>query len=91
MCYDDWHCDGGMVQNRTWRVVGSSVPVPRADVDEERQVLRRDSAVRVEATWEKMSKSKFNGIEPADMLQRHGADATRLFVLFRALPTMALE
>lgn len=81
----------GMVQNRTWRVVGSGVPVPRADVDEARQVLRRDEAVRVEATWEKMSKSKFNGIEPAEMVQRHGADATRLYVLFRSPPTMALE
>ena len=34
--------------------------------------------------WEKMSKSKYNGVDPTEMMNRFGADTTRLFVLFKA-------
>lgn len=81
----------GMVQNRTWRTVGAGVPVKGDEVDGDAMVLKKDGTTKVEATWEKMSKSKFNGIDPAGLVERYGADATRLFVLFRAPPTMALE
>ena len=41
--------------------------------------------------WEKMSKSKFNGIDPDSMISRYGADVTRLASLFMAPPEQALE
>lgn len=40
---------------------------------------------------EKMSKSKYNGVDPTDMVHTHGADVTRLAVLFKAPPDLALE
>ena len=35
----------------------------------------------LEETWEKMSKSKLNGVEPADVVRRHGLEVTRLTML----------
>lgn len=35
-------------------------------------------------TYEKMSKSKYNGADPTDCIKKHGADATRAHILFQA-------
>ena len=35
-------------------------------------------------TYEKMSKSKHNGVDPIDCISRYGADATRAHILFQA-------
>ncbi|KAG0682359.1 Leucyl-tRNA synthetase, mitochondrial [Pichia californica] len=35
-------------------------------------------------TYEKMSKSKYNGADPAECINKHGADATRAHILFQA-------
>ncbi|KAF5005761.1 hypothetical protein FDECE_7818 [Fusarium decemcellulare] len=34
--------------------------------------------------FEKMSKSKYNGVDPSDFISRYGADATRAHMLFQA-------
>ncbi len=39
----------------------------------------------------KMSKSKGNTVDPADMIKKYGADTVRLFILFAAPPTQDLE
>jgi leucyl-tRNA synthetase len=41
--------------------------------------------------YEKMSKSKYNGVDPDDMVATWGADTTRLFVLFKAPPDKVLQ
>ena len=38
----------------------------------------------VKVAVEKMSKSKFNGVDPDDMIEIYGADAARIFALFAA-------
>ena len=40
----------------------------------------------VEVTFEKMSKSKFNGVDPASFVADWGISLTRLFVLYSAAP-----
>lgn len=39
----------------------------------------------------KMSKSKGNTVDPAEMIKKYGADTVRLFILFAAPPTQDLE
>jgi leucyl-tRNA synthetase len=43
------------------------------------------------AAVEKMSKSKYNGIDPMDLIERYGADTARLYTLFAAPPQKDLE
>ncbi|MDQ6621712.1 MAG: leucine--tRNA ligase [Pseudomonadota bacterium] len=38
-----------------------------------------------------MSKSKLNGVDPQDMIERYGADASRLFVMFASPPEQTIE
>jgi len=38
-----------------------------------------------------MSKSKNNGVDPQEIIDRHGADTARLFVMFAAPPEQTLE
>ncbi len=38
-----------------------------------------------------MSKSKGNGVDPQALIERHGADTARLFMMFAAPPEMTLE
>ena len=40
---------------------------------------------------EKMSKSKYNGLDPIDLINRYGADTARLYTLFAAPPEKDLE
>ena len=40
---------------------------------------------------EKMSKSKNNGVDPDEMIQKYGADTVRLFILFASPPERDLE
>ncbi len=54
--------------------------------------LRPDERVASETvSWEKMSKSKFNGVEPGALVQKWGADCVRMGVLFKAPPQVPLE
>lgn len=41
---------------------------------------------RVEVTWEKMSKSKHNGLDPQEVVQQYGVDTVRLYILYAAPP-----
>ena len=63
-----------MVQGRTYRERGSGRYLRP---EEER------TGSNVVVSWEKMSKSKFNGVDPLDILEQYGADSARLFMLFK--------
>lgn len=45
----------------------------------------------LEVVYEKMSKSKYNGVDPQAVLARYGADTARMFILFKAPPEKDLE
>lgn len=42
-------------------------------------------------SYQKMSKSKYNGADPGECIERHGADATRAHILFQAPITDVLD
>ncbi|AOA61813.1 Leucyl-tRNA synthetase, mitochondrial [Komagataella phaffii CBS 7435] len=48
------------------------------------KVFIKGTSVEPEVTYEKMSKSKHNGADPAECIQKYGADATRAHILFQA-------
>jgi leucyl-tRNA synthetase len=45
----------------------------------------------LEVFYEKMSKSKYNGVDPKSVLAKYGADTARMFILFKAPPEKDLE
>ena len=45
----------------------------------------------VEESWEKMSKSKLNGVDPAEVVSRHGLELTRLTMLSNVGPHSARQ
>ncbi|MBB5542542.1 leucine--tRNA ligase [Paraburkholderia fungorum] len=54
-------------------------------------VLNSDGQPVVLGGVEKMSKSKNNGVDPQLLIDQHGADTARLFVMFAAPPEQQLE
>ena len=46
---------------------------------------------QVSGFHEKMSKSKYNGVDPQKVLVKYGADTARMFILFKAPPEKDLE
>lgn len=48
--------------------------------------VQRGSGKRLQVSWEKMSKSKHNGIDPEEVVQQYGIDTTRLYILYAAPP-----
>jgi leucyl-tRNA synthetase len=64
----------GMVQGKTYKD-------PETD-----RYLKPDEPrpPNVNIVWEKMSKSKHNGVDPGDVVAKYGPDVVRLFMLFKA-------
>ena len=63
---------------KTYRLTGSGQYL----LPEEAEKMIRDGREKeLVSSWEKMSKSKHNGVNPADLIQQYGADTVRLYVL----------
>jgi len=45
----------------------------------------------LEISYQTMSKSKYNGVAPEDVINKYGADTARMFILFKAPPEKDLE
>ncbi|XP_017138091.1 probable leucine--tRNA ligase, mitochondrial [Drosophila miranda] len=81
----------GMVMGRSYRVKGSGRYVREDEVEvvnaKKNQALLKETKEPVVMTWEKMSKSKQNGVEPGEMFDQYGTDTTRLIILADVAPT----
>jgi len=63
----------GLVLGRTYKIGGRYLTEEEAKSEQ-----------NVEVTYEKMSKSKGNGVAPESLIETYGADVTRLSMLFAA-------
>jgi leucyl-tRNA synthetase len=94
-------CQGMVLAETYYREDGNGgkVWISPADVitekDEKGQVIRAvhkdDGQPVVSGGVTKMSKSKNNGIDPQAIIDEHGADTVRLFMMFAAPPEQSLE
>lgn len=81
----------GMVMGRSYRVKESGKYVPESEVKiidlKKNKAITKDTNEPVVISWEKMSKSKYNGVDPEDMFREYGTDTTRLLILANVAPT----
>lgn len=81
----------GMVQGITYKNPISGKYIAPADVADPSDPRDPISGEQLETFFEKMSKSKYNGVDPAQVIERYGADTARMFILFKAPPEKDLE
>ena len=76
----------GMVQAVTYKNRSTGKYIPAAEVTDPSDPRDPISGEPLETFFEKMSKSKYNGVDPAQVIERYGADTARMFILFKAPP-----
>ena len=81
----------GMVQGITYKNPHNGRYVPPAEVSDPSNPRDPITGEVLEVFFEKMSKSKHNGVDPAVVIERYGADTARMFILFKAPPEKDLE
>jgi leucyl-tRNA synthetase len=81
----------GMVQGITYKNPKSGKYIAPADVADPSDPRDPISGDALETFYEKMSKSKYNGVDPAQVIDKYGADTARMFILFKAPPEKDLE
>lgn len=76
----------GMVHGKTFNhpINGKYLKPEEVDLSNPAKPLVAGTNLTPTVTFEKMSKSKYNGVDPAQCIGKHGADATRAHVLFQA-------
>ncbi|XP_066900571.1 leucine--tRNA ligase, mitochondrial isoform X2 [Kogia breviceps] len=74
----------GLVKGQTFRLPSGQY-LQREEVDLTGSVpVHANTREKLEVTWEKMSKSKHNGVDPEDIVEQYGIDTIRLYILFAA-------
>ncbi|MEA5400613.1 leucine--tRNA ligase [Synechococcus sp. BA-124 BA4] len=81
----------GMVQAITYKNPQTGRYVAPAEVADPTDPRDPIDGERLDTFYEKMSKSKYNGVDPAVVIDRYGADTARMFILFKAPPEKDLE
>uniref|UniRef100_A0A674AZD5 leucine--tRNA ligase n=1 Tax=Salmo trutta TaxID=8032 RepID=A0A674AZD5_SALTR len=77
----------GLVKSQTFRAADSGQYLKRDDIDfTGEEPVQVGSKAGLQVTWEKMSKSKHNGLDPQEVVQQYGIDTVRLYVLYAAPP-----
>ncbi|XHU95367.1 MAG: leucine--tRNA ligase [cyanobacterium endosymbiont of Rhopalodia gibba] len=80
----------GMVQAITYKNPKTGKYIPSDQVNSE---YPKDPSTgdKLEVFYEKMSKSKYNGVNPEKVIEKYGIDTARMFMLFKAPPEKDLE
>lgn len=84
----------GMVQGLTYKnpKTGKYVPSDQVKIGKgDKLYYDSKTGEKLEFFYEKMSKSKYNGVDPQVVLGKYGADTARMFILFKAPPEKDLE
>ena len=83
----------GMVHGKTYSdpTTGRFLKPEEVDLGDRTRPKIRKTGEPATVSWEKMSKSKHNGVDPAECIKKYGADATRAHMLFQAPVTEVLE
>lgn len=81
----------GMVQAATYKNPTTGKYIPPDQIADAAHPQDPETGESLVVVYEKMSKSKYNGIDPAQVLSKYGADTARMFILFKAPPEKDLE
>jgi leucyl-tRNA synthetase len=81
----------GMVQGITYKNTSTGKYIAPADVSDPSDPRDPITGDTLDTFYEKMSKSKYNGVDPAVVIDQYGADTARMFILFKAPPEKDLE
>lgn len=77
----------GLIKGLTHQVKSTGKYIAPDNVNRSGTVpVTKDTGEEVEESFQKMSKSKFNGIDPVDFVNEWGISLTRLYVLYAAAP-----
>ena len=82
----------GMITHKTYKTKNNEWVMPKEVIYENGKLLRVKTKEAIEeGPSEKMSKSKKNVIEPDEILENYGLDATRVFMISDSPPDRELE
>jgi len=81
----------GMVQASAYKNPSTGKYIPPEHIADLSQPTDPATGEKLEVVYEKMSKSKYNGVDPQVVLAKYGADTARMFILFKAPPEKDLE
>ncbi|NXV92676.1 leucine--tRNA ligase, mitochondrial isoform X1 [Calonectris borealis] len=77
----------GLIKNQTFRRTTTGQCLKREEVDlTGTEPVYLKTGEKLQVAWEKMSKSKHNGIDPEELVKEYGIDTLRLYILFAAPP-----
>nr|XP_033336368.1 probable leucine--tRNA ligase, mitochondrial isoform X1 [Megalopta genalis] len=78
----------GMVMGQTYRQKDTLKYLKPNEVETQGKLtVEKNTYKPVIVAWEKMSKSKHNGVDPLELLNEYGIDVTRLLILADVAPT----
>uniref|UniRef100_A0A3P9J360 leucine--tRNA ligase n=1 Tax=Oryzias latipes TaxID=8090 RepID=A0A3P9J360_ORYLA len=76
----------GLIKGQTFKLADGGQYLRKEEIDFTGKEPVALSGGPVEVTWEKMSKSKHNGLDPQEVVQQYGVDTVRLYILYAAPP-----